>query len=72
MKAKVSWTIDEEIVESLDGMAEKQGIPTSQLVNTVLKAGLESTGDLVKALDGINITSLLEILMKEGKKKKKK
>lgn len=71
MKQRVSWTIDTEIVKNMEAMAEKQGISTSALVNAILKGGLDATGELVNALDMISVTDLLEMLIKEGKKKRK-
>lgn len=71
MKQKVSWSIDTEIVENMEKMAAKQGISTSALVNAVLKGGLDATGELVNALDMISIPNLIEMLIKEGKKKRK-
>ncbi len=71
MKQKVSWTIDTELVKNMETMAEKQGISTSALVNAVLKGGQDATGELVNALDMISVPDLLEMLIKEGKKKRK-
>lgn len=71
MKQKVSMTLDENVVAELQKMADQQGITLSYLVNNILKSGLDSMGELIKALDGMSLADLIETLMEKGKKKKK-
>lgn len=72
MKKPVSWNIDIEIINEINRMSKKAGIPASQFVNTVLKAGLDSQREMVSALQGISLDTLLEVLTAAGRKKKKK
>lgn len=71
MRAKVSLSLDQKVVDELNAMAKKQGITLSYLVNHILKSGLDSTGELMKALDGMSLVDLIETLLEKGKKKKK-
>lgn len=71
-KGRINLSLDQPVIDEMVRMAEKQGISVSQLVNPILKAGLDSTNELVTALDGMSIPALLEVLMKEGRKKKER
>lgn len=66
--------LDVEVVADLQKMADKQGTSLSYLVNHILKAGLDSTGELTKALDGMSLSDLFEVLTAagHGRKSKKK
>jgi len=70
-KGRINLSLDQNIIDELVAMAEKQGISTSALVNSILKGGLDTTGALVEALDGMSLVDLLDVLTKEGKKKRK-
>lgn len=70
-KQRINLSLDKTVIAELEKMSEKQGVSISALVNSVLKAGLDSTNALVDALDGMSIPALLEVLIKDGKKKKK-
>lgn len=72
MKKPVTWNIDIEIIDEINRMSKKAGIPASQFVNTVLKAGMDSQREMISALQGISLDRLLEVLTAEGRKKKKK
>lgn len=71
MKQKVSMTLDENVLAQMRLMAEKQGVSLSYLVDHILKAGLDSTGELMKALDGMSLVDLIETLTEKGRKKRK-
>jgi hypothetical protein len=72
MKIKRTISLDQEVHDQVQVLADKQGIGFSTLTNAILKGGLDSTQELVSALSGVTIPRLLEILTEEGKKKKKK
>jgi len=72
MKIKRTISLDQEVHDQVQVLADKQGIGFSTLINAILKGGLDSTQELVSALSGVTIPRLLEILTEEGKKKKKK
>ena len=72
MKIKRTISLDQEIHDQVQVLADKQGIGFSTLINAILKGGLDSTQELVSALSGVTIPRLLEILTEEGKKRQKK
>jgi hypothetical protein len=71
MKQRVNLTLDSDLIVEMQKLADKQGISVSALVNYTLKAGMESTRDVVDALDGLSIGDLFSLLQKEARKKKK-
>ena len=72
MKIKRTISLDQEVHDQVQVLADKQGIGFSTLINAMLKGGLDSTQELVSALSGVTIPRLLEILTEEGKKRQKK
>lgn len=72
MKYKFSISLDQEIYDQVKVLADKQGIGVSTMVNAILRGGLDSTQELVSALSGVTIPRLLEILIQEGNRKKKR
>jgi len=72
MKIKRTISLDQEVHDQVQVLADKQGIGFSTLINAILKGGLDSTQELVSALSGVTIPRLLEILTEEGKKRQKK
>lgn len=70
--AKISKTLwlESSVVDQLQKMADRQGITLSALVDHILKAGLDSTGDVVSALEGMSLSDLLEALATVGRKMK--
>jgi len=71
MKKRVNLTLDTDLIADMQKLADKQGISVSNLVNYTMKAGMESTRDVVDALDGLSISDLFNLLQKEARKKKK-
>lgn len=71
MKQRVNLTLDSDLIVEMQKLADKQGISVSALVNYMMKAGMESTRDVVDALDGLSIGDLFSLLQKEARKKKK-
>jgi len=71
MKKRVNLTLDTDLIADMQKLADKQGISVSNLVNYTMKAGMESTKDVVDALDGLSISDLFNMLQKEARKKKK-
>jgi len=71
MKQRVNLTLDSDLIVEMQKLADKQGISVSALVNYTMKAGMESTKDVVDALDGLSIGDLFSLLQKEARKKKK-
>lgn len=71
-KSPYSLWLDDDVMADLQKMADRQGISRSALVDHVLKAGLDSTGELVDALDGLSLSDLLEVLTTAGQKRKAK
>lgn len=71
MKQRVNLTLDSDLIVEMQKLADKQGISVSALVNYTMKAGMESTRDVVDALDGLSIGDLFSLLQKEARKKKK-
>lgn len=71
MKVKFSISLDQEIYDEVKILADRQGIGVSTLVNAVLQGGLDSTQQLVEALNGITIPQLISILTEEGRKRKR-
>jgi hypothetical protein len=71
MKRRVNLTLDVDLLDEMQKLADKQGISVSALVNYTMKAGMGSTMDVVDALDGLSIADLFELLQREAKKKKK-
>ena len=72
MKNRVTYNLDQEVIDEIQRVAEKQGVSASSLVNTVMKAGLDTQRELMTALEGMSIDRLLEVLTAEGRRKKKK
>lgn len=72
MKIKRTISMDQEIHDQVQILADKQGIGFSTLINAILKGGLDSTQELVSALGGVTIPQLISLLTEEGKRKKKK
>jgi len=71
MKKRVNLTLDVDLLDEMQKLADKQGISVSNLVNYTMKAGMESTKDVVDALDGLSISELFNLLQREARKKKK-
>jgi hypothetical protein len=71
MKIKRTISLDQEVHDQVQVLADKQGIGFSTLINAILKGGLDSTQELVSALSEVTIPRLLEILREEGKKREK-
>jgi len=71
MKKRVNLTLDTDLIADMQKLADKQGISVSNLVNYTMKAGMESTKDVVDALDGLSISDLFNLMQKEARKKKK-
>lgn len=71
MKIKRTISLDQEVHDQVQVLADKQGIGFSTLINAILKGGLDSTQELVSALSGVTIPRLLEILTEERKEKEK-
>lgn len=72
MKKKLAISLDQEIYDQVKNLADRQGIGVSTLINAVLQGGLDTTQQLVEALNGMSVPRLLSILTEEGRKKKKK
>lgn len=71
-KGRINLSLDQDIIDQLQAMADKQGTSVSALVNSILKAGMDSQNELMSALQGMSIDRLLEVLTAEGRKKKRK